>query len=64
MRLALDQARLAAEAGEVPIGAVVVAGGEIVGSQGGAAPGRNRIPTITVPGGKVSRIGSVSGPAT
>jgi tRNA(adenine34) deaminase len=31
MRLALEQARLAAEAGEVPIGAVVVAGGEVVG---------------------------------
>jgi len=31
MRLALEQARLAAEAGEVPIGAVAVAGGEVVG---------------------------------
>lgn len=35
MRLALAQARLAAEAGEVPIGAVVVRGGEVV------AVGRN-----------------------
>jgi len=31
MRLALEQARLAAGAGEVPIGAVAVAGGEVVG---------------------------------
>lgn len=31
MRAALDQARLAAQAGEVPVGAVVVKGGEIVG---------------------------------
>ncbi len=31
MRLALEQARLAADAGEVPIGAVVVAAGEVVG---------------------------------
>lgn len=31
MRAALDQARLALAAGEVPIGAVVVVGGEIVG---------------------------------
>ena len=31
MRLALEQARLAADAGEVPIGAVAVAGGEVVG---------------------------------
>jgi len=31
MRLALEQARLAAEAGEVPIGAVAVSGGEVVG---------------------------------
>ena len=31
MRLALAQARLAADAGEVPIGAVAVAGGEVVG---------------------------------
>ena len=31
MRLALEQARLAAEAGEVPIGAVAVSGGVIVG---------------------------------
>lgn len=30
MRLALDQARLAAEAGEVPVGAVLVAGGEVI----------------------------------
>lgn len=31
MRLALDEARQAAEADEVPIGAVVVAGGRVVG---------------------------------
>jgi tRNA(adenine34) deaminase len=31
MRLALEQARLAADAGEVPIGAVAVAGGVVVG---------------------------------
>ena len=31
MRAALEQARQAAAAGEVPVGAVVVAGGEIVG---------------------------------
>jgi tRNA(Arg) A34 adenosine deaminase TadA len=31
MRLALEQAQLAADAGEVPIGAVAVAGGEVVG---------------------------------
>jgi len=31
MRLALEQARLAADAGEVPIGAVAVAGGDVVG---------------------------------
>jgi tRNA(adenine34) deaminase len=31
MREALDQARIALEAGEVPIGAVVVAGGDILG---------------------------------
>ncbi len=32
MRAALDQARLAAEAGEVPVGAVLVAGGAIIAS--------------------------------
>lgn len=31
MRLALDQARLALEAGEVPIGAIVVVGEQVVG---------------------------------
>jgi len=31
MRLALDEARHAADAGEVPIGAVVVVGGDVVG---------------------------------
>jgi tRNA(adenine34) deaminase len=31
MRLALEQARLAADAGEVPIGAVAVSGGGVVG---------------------------------
>ncbi|MED5335660.1 MAG: nucleoside deaminase, partial [Bacteroidota bacterium] len=30
MRQALDQARRAAEAGEVPVGAVIVAGGRII----------------------------------
>ena len=37
MELALAEARLAAEAGEVPIGAVVVHGGEIIAS------GQNRV---------------------
>jgi tRNA(adenine34) deaminase len=37
MQAALDEARLAAEAGEVPIGAVVVCEGEIV------ARGQNRV---------------------
>jgi len=32
MRAALEQARLAAEAGEVPVGAVVVIGGEVAGA--------------------------------
>jgi tRNA(adenine34) deaminase len=32
MRLALDEARRAAARGEVPIGAIVVAGGEVVGA--------------------------------
>lgn len=36
MALALEEARLAGEAGEVPVGAVVVVGGEVV------ARGRNR----------------------
>lgn len=36
MRLALDQARLAAAAGEVPVGAVLVAGGKVI------AVGHNR----------------------
>ena len=31
MRQALEQARLGAEAGEVPIGAIAVAGGEVIG---------------------------------
>ncbi len=34
MTLALDEARRAAEQGEVPIGAVVVIGGEVVASRG------------------------------
>lgn len=34
MGLALEQARLAGEAGEVPIGAVVVCAGEVVGAAG------------------------------
>lgn len=37
MRAALDEARAAAEAGEVPIGAVAVVGGEII------ARGQNRV---------------------
>lgn len=37
MRVALEQARLAADAGEVPIGAVVVAKGEMI------ARGQNRV---------------------
>jgi tRNA(adenine34) deaminase len=32
MRLALEQAALAAAAGEVPVGAVVVAGGQVIGA--------------------------------
>ena len=36
MRLAIEQARLAAEDGEVPVGAVVVRNGDVV------ATGRNR----------------------
>lgn len=43
MRAALAEARLAAEAGEVPVGAVVVAGGEIV------ARGHNRSETDSDP---------------
>jgi len=34
MRLALDEARQAGEAGEVPVGAVVVAGGQVVAAAG------------------------------
>ncbi|HET7522795.1 MAG TPA: tRNA adenosine(34) deaminase TadA [Acidimicrobiales bacterium] len=34
MRLALDEARRAGEAGEVPVGAVVVAGGRVVAAAG------------------------------
>jgi tRNA(adenine34) deaminase len=34
MRLALDEAKLAAEQGEVPIGAVLVLAGEVVASRG------------------------------
>jgi tRNA(adenine34) deaminase len=39
MRLALDLARVAREAGEVPVGAVVTRGGEIVASAGNAMRG-------------------------
>jgi tRNA(adenine34) deaminase len=31
MRAALDQAKMAAERGEVPVGAVIVAGGQVIG---------------------------------
>jgi tRNA(adenine34) deaminase len=34
MRMAIDQARRAGAAGEVPVGAVVVAGGRVVGAAG------------------------------
>ncbi|GAB1232771.1 tRNA adenosine(34) deaminase TadA [Ferrigenium sp. UT5] len=44
MRAALEQARLAAEAGEVPVGAVVVKAGEIVG-RGFNAPISRHDPT-------------------
>ena len=36
MRIALDEARRAALAGEVPVGAVVTRGGEVVGTSGNA----------------------------
>jgi tRNA(adenine34) deaminase len=36
MQLALDHARVAGDAGEVPVGAVVVAGDEILGAAGNA----------------------------
>ncbi len=39
MRAALDAARAAAEAGEVPVGAVLVRGGEIVAAAGNAPRG-------------------------
>ena len=39
MRLALDLARAAREAGEVPVGAVVTRGGEVVASAGNAMRG-------------------------
>ena len=37
LQLALDQARQAAEAGEVPVGAIIVYGGEVIGA------GQNRV---------------------
>lgn len=43
MRRALDEARAAAAAGEVPVGAVVIRGGELV------AAGRNRMRTDSDP---------------
>ena len=43
MRIALDEARAAAEAGEVPVGAVVMLGGELV------ARSRNRMRTDADP---------------
>ena len=39
MRLALAEARLAEEAGEVPIGAVVVCNGEVIAPQKHSMPG-------------------------
>ncbi len=44
MRLALEQARMAADAGEVPVGAVLVRGGEVIGS-GRNAPVQSHDPT-------------------
>jgi len=44
MRLALREAARAANRGEVPIGAVVVAGGKVIG-RGGNRPIRNNDPT-------------------
>jgi len=41
MQLALDEARRAAEQGEVPIGAVLVIGGEVVASRGNERERRN-----------------------
>ena len=41
MRLALEEAKLALEADEVPIGAIIVAGGRIVGR------GHNLVETLT-----------------
>ena len=43
MRLALDEARKAREAGEVPIGAVVTAGGRVIGR------GHNLVETLADP---------------
>ncbi|MFA5810284.1 MAG: deaminase, partial [Thermoleophilia bacterium] len=34
MRIALNEARMAAESGEVPIGAVIVYGGEVIAAAG------------------------------
>lgn len=44
MRLALTEARAAGEAGEVPVGAVLVLGGEVL-ARAGNAPRRLRDPT-------------------
>ena len=44
MRLALDEARAAGEAGDVPIGAVVARGDEVLGRAGNARE-RDRDPT-------------------
>ena len=44
MRLALDEARAAGEGGDVPIGAVVARGGEVLGRAGNARE-RDREPT-------------------
>jgi tRNA(Arg) A34 adenosine deaminase TadA len=41
MQLALDEARRAAEQGEVPIGAVLVLGGEVIASRGNERERRN-----------------------
>jgi tRNA(adenine34) deaminase len=61
MRVALEQARLAAEAGEVPVGAVVVVDGEVAGA-GFNQPISSRDPTahaeVVAIRGAASRVGN------